>query len=356
MLTAQDAIGLLEQMIATPSVSRSEDKVADLVFAFLHDRNIDVHRHYNNVWAMCRHYDQSKKTLLLNSHLDTVKPSSAYTLDPFQPLSKGDRLYGLGSNDAGASAVSLLTVFCNYYDIELPFNLLLLLGAEEEVMGEHGMREMIPFFQQHGINIDFALVGEPTGLDAAVGERGLVVLDAVAHGQQGHAARDEGVNAIYKALADIECIKNYRFEKVSPLLGDIRMTVTMIDAGTQHNVIPDTCHFVVDIRTTDAYTNEEVVDLLKASLESEVTPRSTRIRASAISEEHPLVQAAVRLGRKTYVSPTTSDMALMPFASLKLGVGQSCRSHSAAEYVLKSEIIEGVDFYNKYIKILSEIL
>ena len=191
-------------------------------------------------------------------------------------------------------------------------------------------------------------MGEPTGLDAAVGERGLVVLDAVAHGQQGHAARDEGVNAIYKALADIECIKNYRFEKVSPLLGDIRMTVTMIDAGTQHNVIPDTCHFVVDIRTTDAYTNEEVVDLLKASLESEVTPRSTRIRASAISEEHPLVQAAVRLGRKTYVSPTTSDMALMPFASLKLGVGQSCRSHSADEYVLKSEIIEGVDFYNKY--------
>ena len=252
--------------------------------------------------------------------------------------------------------VSLIVTFCNYYEAVLPFNLLLLIGAEEEVMGEHGMRLMVPYFQENDIRIDMALVGEPTGLEAAVGERGLVVLDCYAHGVQGHAAREEGVNALYKAVEDIDILRHYHFDKVSPLLGDIKMTVTMIEAGTQHNIIPDVCHFVVDIRTTDAYTNEEVVAMLQAAMKSDVVPRSTRIRASSISEQHPLVQAALSNGKITYVSPTTSDMALMPFPSLKLGVGQSCRSHSADEFVLESEIAEGVEFYNKYIKTLSEII
>ena len=355
-MTAQDAISLLEQMIAIPSVSRSEEQVANFLYGYLQKQGVDVHRHYNNIWAMGNHYDPSRKTLLLNSHIDTVKPSAAYTNNPYLPVNDDDRLYGLGSNDAGASVVSLLTAFCNLYDVELPFNIILLLGAEEEVMGEHGMRAMVPFFQEQNIAIDMALVGEPTGLDAAVGERGLVVLDCVANGIQGHAARNEGINAIYKALEDIETIRHDHFDRTSSLLGDIKMTTTMIEAGMQHNVVPDKCHFVVDIRTTDAYTNEEVVAMLQTDLQSDVTPRSMRIRASAISETHPLVQAAIVLGRKTYVSPTTSDMALMPFPSLKLGVGQSFRSHSANEYVLKSEIAEGVDFYNQYINKLSDII
>lgn len=356
MLTTQDAIKLLEQMIAIPSVSRSEDKTADLIFTFLQTQGIDVQRHYNNVWAKSKIFNPNKPTLLLNSHHDTVKPSSAYTNDPFSALHQDGKLYGLGSNDAGASVVSLIVTFCNYYEAVLPFNLLLLIGAEEEVMGEHGMRLMVPYFQENDIRIDMALVGEPTGLEAAVGERGLVVLDCYAHGVQGHAAREEGVNALYNAVEDIDILRHYYFDKVSPLLGDIKMTVTMIEAGTQHNIIPDVCHFVVDIRTTDAYTNEEVVAMLQAAMKSDVVPRSTRIRASSISEQHPLVQAALSNGKITYVSPTTSDMALMPFPSLKLGVGQSCRSHSADEFVLESEIAEGVEFYNKYIKTLSEII
>ncbi len=355
MLTAKDAIALLEQMIAIPSMSRSEDKTADLIEVFLKAQKVNVQRLYNNVWAKCATFDAKKPTLLLNSHHDTVKPSAAYTKDPFTPVREAGMLFGLGSNDAGASVVSLIVTFCNYYHTPLPFNLLLLIGAEEEVMGEHGMRAMIPFFQEQGIKIDMALVGEPTGLDAAVGERGLVVLDAVAHGIQGHAAREEGVNAIYKAMEDINTLRHFHFNKVSPLLGDIKMTTTMIDAGTQHNIVPDTCHFVVDIRTTDAYTNEAVVAMLQALLQSEITPRSTRIRASAISEDHLLVRAAKMMKSKTYVSPTTSDMALMPFPSLKLGVGQSSRSHSADEFILETEIVKGVKYYNDYIKTLSVI-
>ena len=353
-LTSKDAIQLLEQMIATPSLSRSEENTADLIYQFLEEHGVKCQRHYNNVWALNARYDGNKPTILLNSHHDTVKPSQAYTVDPFTPLHKDGRLYGLGSNDAGASVVSLLVAFCNFYDRELPFNLLLLIGAEEEVMGEHGMRLMVPYFRDEAkVRIDMALVGEPTGLDAAVGERGLVVLDCYAHGKQGHAARNEGDNAIYKAVRDIEWLRDFRWEKESALLGSVKMTTTQIEAGFQHNVIPDLCHFVVDIRTTDAYTNEEIVATLQRQMVSEVKPRSTRIHASAIDDRHILVRTAVQLGRKTYVSPTTSDMALMPFPSLKLGVGQSCRSHSADEYILESEIEEGTAFYQEYINTLA---
>ena len=355
-MTAQEAISLLDMLIATPSHSREENATADILEAFLRGKGIAVQRIHNNVWAKCMYFDATKPTLLLNSHHDTVKPSAAYTIDPYDPVHVDGKIYGLGSNDAGASLVSLATTFCNNYDAELSYNLVLALTAEEEVMGEKGMRAMLSEFEREGINIDMALVGEPTGMDAAVGERGLLVFDATVRGVRGHVARNEGVNALYKAIEDIGRLRNYRFERRSELLGDINIAVTMISAGTQHNVVPDECKFVVDVRTTDAYTNEQTVELLQSAVECELKPRSTRVRASAISEEHPLVMAAAAIGRERFVSPTTSDMALMPFPSLKMGVGESSRSHSADEFVMESEIIEGIALYQKMIDELNRLI
>ena len=261
------------------------------------------------------------------------------------PTVESDRLYGLGSNDAGASAVCLIQTFLTFRTRKLPFNLVLAVSAEEECMGEHGMRALLPALGR----IDMALVGEPTGMQAAAGERGLVVLDCTAHGKSGHAARGEGVNALYIALEDIARLRSFRFERESELLGPVGIAVTQIEAGTQHNVVPDTCRFVADIRTTDAYTNEETVEILR----SDAVPRSTRIRASALGAEHPLMRAARAAGRTSYVSPTTSDMALMPFPSLKMGPGQSSRSHTADEFVLLTEIAEGIAVYENYIEKLA---
>ncbi|MBR4848779.1 MAG: M20 family metallo-hydrolase [Bacteroidaceae bacterium] len=356
VVTAQEVIELLDKLIATPSHSREEGATADILEAFLRAKGIDVQRIHNNVWAKSLHFDEARPTLLLNSHHDTVKPSAAYTMDPYTPLHTDGKIYGLGSNDAGASLVSLATIFCNNYTAELSYNTVLALTAEEEVMGEKGMRAMLPELERVGIRIDMALVGEPTGMKAAVGERGLLVFDATARGVRGHAARDEGVNALYKAIADIERLRNYRFERRSELLGDINVTVTMISAGTQHNVVPDECKFVVDVRTTDAYTNEQTVELLQAAVECELIPRSTRVRASAIGEEHPLVKAAAAIGRERFVSPTTSDMALMPFPSLKMGVGESARSHTANEFVMENEIVEGIALYQRMIDELNVIM
>ena len=355
-VTAQEAISLLDKLIATPSHSREESATADILEAFLREKGIDAQRIHNNVWAKCACFDAEKPTLLLNSHHDTVKPSAAYTVDPYTPLHTDGKIYGLGSNDAGASLVSLATVFCNNYNANLSYNMVLALTAEEEVMGEKGIRAMLPELERQGIRIDMALVGEPTGMDAAVGERGLLVFDATAHGVRGHAARNEGVNALYKAIADIERLRNYHFERRSELLGDINIAVTMISAGTQHNVVPDECKFVVDVRTTDAYTNEQTVELLQSVVECDLIPRSTRVRASAIGEEHPLVKAAAVIGRERFVSPTTSDMALMPFPSLKMGVGESARSHSADEFVLENEIVEGVALYQQMITVLNGLV
>ena len=355
-VTTHEAIALLDKLIATPSISREESATADILEAFLREKGVEVQRIHNNVWALCKHFDATKPTLLLNSHHDTVKPSSAYTKEPYVPLHADGKIYGLGSNDAGASLVSLATIFCNNYDAPLSYNLVLALTAEEEVMGEKGMRAMLPELERAGIRIDMALVGEPTGMKAAVGERGLLVFDATAHGVRGHAARNEGENALYKAIADIERLRNYRFERRSELLGDINVAVTMISAGTQHNVVPDECKFVVDVRTTDAYTNEETVELLQKVVECDLKPRSTRVRASAIGEEHPLVKAAAAIGRERFVSPTTSDMALMPFPSLKMGVGESARSHSADEFVMENEIVEGIALYQNMINELNKLI
>lgn len=340
------AVELLKRLIATPSLSRDEGATAQLLFDYLIENGVAAHRHFNNVWAFAGDYDAAKPTLMLNSHHDTVKPSSAYTRNPFAPEVIDGALYGLGSNDAGASLVGLIEVFLSLRNVQLPFNLLLVLSAEEEVTGEKGMRAMVELMRERGIMPRWALIGEPTGMDAAIGERGLVVLDGIAVAKGGHAARSEGENALYKALDDIQRLREIKFPRESALLGPIKVTVTQIQAGRQHNVLPEECRFVVDVRTTDALTNEETVDYIRSVISSEVTPRSTRIRASAISESHPLVRAAVAAGAATFVSPTTSDQSVLPMVdTLKIGIGRSERSHSADEFVLISEIHEGIERY-----------
>ena len=357
-MTAQDAIALLQRLIATPSLSGNECDTADILAAELASKGVAVRRHHNNIWALSKGFDAKKPTLMLNSHQDTVKPSVNYTRNPFEATIEEDKLYGLGSNDAGASLVSLVATFCNNYNTSaLPYNLLLALTAEEENMGEKGMRAFLPHLAEHGVKVDMVLVGEPTSMQPAVGERGLVVLDCTAHGKSGHAARNEGENALYKAMLDIEKLRNFKFEKVSELLGDIKITVTQISAGTQHNIVPDECSFVVDVRTTDAYSNEEVVEILQSALECDAKPRSTRVRASAIALSHPLVEAAVAIGRQPFISPTTSDRAIMQgLPALKMGIGESSRSHTADEFVLVSEIEEGIELYQKLIEELSNKL
>lgn len=346
-----EAVELLQKLIATPSTSRDEARTGDLLFAFLAEHGAAPERLYNNVWARAEGFDPERPTLLLNSHHDTVRPAASYTRDPYAPTIEEGRLYGLGSNDAGASVVTLAETFLTFRRRQLPFNLVVALSAEEECMGEHGMRALVPALG----HIDMALVGEPTGMQAATGERGLVVLDCTAHGRSGHAARGEGINALYIALDDIARLREFRFERQSRLLGPIGIAVTQIEAGTQHNVVPDTCRFVVDVRTTDAYTNEETVEILRAAIRSDAVPRSTRIRAAAVGDNHPLVSAARAVGRQTFVSPTTSDRTLMPFPSLKMGPGESSRSHSADEFVLVDEIDQALGIYENYIEQLAKI-
>lgn len=347
---------LLQRLVATQSFSRGEDATAVIIYDFLAAAGASPERVYNNVWAVSDGFDTSKPTLMLNAHHDTVRPATGYTRDPFSPDIEDGRLYGLGSNDDGGSVVSLIRTFLDLRAEKMPFNLLLAITAEEEVGGEHGMRAFLPAIADRGIDVWCAIVGEPTGMHPAVAERGLVVLDCVTSGVAGHAARGEGINAIYRALEDIERLRSYRLPQESPMLGPVCLNVTQINAGWQHNAIPDECKWVVDIRTTDAYSNEAVVELLRAQVKwSELAPRSTRVRASVIDKGHPLVEAAVRLGRKPFVSPTTSDMSLMyHFPSLKIGPGESQRSHSADEYICLSEIEEGIEMYREMIMMLKD--
>lgn len=345
-----EAVELLKQLIATPSRSRDEARTADLLHAFLAQCGAAPERLANNVWARAEGFDPARPTLLLNSHHDTVRPAASYTRDPYAPTVEDGKLYGLGSNDAGASVVCLLETFLTFRTRPLPFNLVLGISAEEECMGENGIRALLPVLGK----VDMALVGEPTGMQAATGERGLVVLDCTAHGRSGHAARGEGINALYIALEDIARLRGFRFERESALLGPIGLAVTQIEAGTQHNVVPDTCRFVVDIRTTDAYTNEKTVELLRAAIRSEAVPRSTRIRAVALDDHHPLMRAARAAGRTAFVSPTTSDRTLMPFPALKMGPGESSRSHAADEYIRLAEIEDGIAVYMDYIEHLAK--
>lgn len=336
------ALGLLKQLIYTPSFSQAEDDTALLLMRFLENRNIKARRFGNNIWAKNQYFDVHKPTILLNSHHDTVKPNKGYTRDPFNAVVEQGKVYGLGSNDAGGCLVSLLMAFIHFYEREdLPYNLIWAGTAEEEISGKMGISSLLPLLGP----ISFGIVGEPTQMEMAVAEKGLMVLDCYATGQAGHAARDEGVNALYKALPDIEWFRTYAFEKVSETLGPIKMSVTVIESGKQHNVVPDTCHFVVDVRTTDVHTNQEVLDIIRQHVDCEVKPRSTRLQPSGISVDHPIVRGGLALGKKMYGSPTLSDQALMPFPTLKIGPGDSARSHTANEYLKLSELEEGITTY-----------
>lgn len=341
-------IALLRQLVAVPSFSREEDGTAAVIYDYLALAGAGPERFGNNVWAVGEGFDRSKPTLLLNSHHDTVRPAKSYTRDPFSADIEAGKVYGLGSNDAGASVVSLIRTFLDNRSREFPYNLILAVTAEEEVGGENGMRAFLPMLADKGIDVTCAIVGEPTGMQPAIAERGLVVLDCVTRGVTGHAARGEGVNAIYRAMEDIERVRSFCFPEPSQVLGQVGVNVTQIDAGWQHNAIPDECRWVVDIRTTDAWSNEEVVDMLRGQVRwSVLTPRSTRVRASVISADHPLVVASVRAGGVPYVSPTTSDMSLMhDIPSLKIGPGDSSRSHSADEYICVEEIRDAIRIYN----------
>jgi acetylornithine deacetylase len=343
----EDSIALLKQLISLPSFSKEENKTADAIERFLQARAVKTHRKKNNVWAYNLHFDATKPTLLLNSHHDTVKPNTGYTRDPFTPDVEEGKLYGLGSNDAGGCLVSLIATFLYYYEQEnLSYNICLAATAEEEISGVDGLEYVLPELGE----LEFAVVGEPTLMNLAIAERGLLVLDCTVHGKAGHAAREEGDNAIYKALKDIEWFRDYRFSKVSEVFGPLKMSVTIINAGSQHNVVPALCSFTVDVRVTDAYTNEEVLKIIKTNVDCDVKPRSTRLKPSSIDKAHAIVQSGLALGRTTYGSPTTSDQALLSISSLKIGPGDSARSHMADEYVFLNEIEEGIRLYIELLK------
>lgn len=335
-------ISLLKKLIATPSFSREEDQAAVLIREFLNHEKVPFIKKLNNTWAYNVHFSKNKPTILLNSHIDTVKPAKGYITDPFTPVEEGDKLTGLGSNDAGGPLVALLAVFVYFFNHEnLPWNLVFAATAEEEISGMNGLAVVLPEIGP----VDFAIVGEPTHMEVAIAEKGLLVLDCYAHGKSGHAARNEGDNALYKAVEDIQKLKNYKFDKKSDILGEVKITVTQIEAGVQHNVVPELCHFVVDVRTNEHYSNETAAKIISDLLDSEVKPRSFRLNSSGISTGHPFVKLAIEKGIRTYGSPTTSDQAIIPFDSVKMGPGDSARSHTANEYILKSEIFSGIKTY-----------
>lgn len=334
------AIELLSQMINTPSYSREEDEVANFVQKYVEDQGFSVQRELNNVIVMPI-MDTAKPTILFNSHLDTVKPSSSWTKDPHHATMEGDRLYGLGSNDAGASVVSLLMAFIALSKKEQTYNLIFMASAEEEVSGQNGVEHALKLLPK----IDFAIVGEPTEMHPAIAEKGLMVIDGIAKGKSGHAAREEGVNAIYKAMRDLEWISAYQFPKVSDLLGPVKMSVTVINAGERHNVVPDECHYVMDVRSNEKYSNEEVFSIIDQHTEAEMKARSFRLNSSFTEADHPFLVRAVAHGRQPYGSPTLSDQCLMRFPSIKMGPGQSARSHTADEFIKVSEIQEAITLY-----------
>lgn len=344
----KEAIDLLKDLISTPSFSKEEDQTATIIENFLKTHGVDVKRHLNNVWACNKYFSKDKPAILLNSHHDTVQPNKGFTLDPYTPIEKDGKLFGLGSNDAGGAMVSVIATFLYFHDQkDLKYNLILAITAEEEISGKNGIESLLPLLPK----MDCGIVGEPTLLQMAVAERGLMVLDCVAHGKAGHAARNEGENAIYKAMMDIEWIYTYRFEKVSDLTGPVKMTVTSIETGNKtHNIVPSECKFTVDVRLNEFYTHEEILEIIKKNIQSTVEMRSDRLRSSLMALDHPLVKAGLNLERTYYGSPTSSDKALMPFPALKIGPGDSARSHTADEFIFVDEIKEGIDIYIRLLK------
>lgn len=350
-LLVSEAISLLKQLISTPSFSREEANTALLLCSFLERHGITFKRIEHNIYAQNKYYDENKPTILLNSHHDTVKPNKGYTLDPFDPVEKDGKLYGLGSNDAGGCLVSLIAVFLHFYGSQsLSHNIVFAASAEEEISGVNGIELVLPKIGQ----IAFGVVGEPTRMQMAVAERGLMVIDCVAHGVAGHAARNEGENALYKALDDISRLRDHRFGRVSDLLGETKTTVTIIETeNKQHNVVPPLCRYVIDVRVNELYSFDEILEELKDILQADFKPRSLRMRSTSTPLDHPLVKAGTQLGLGYYGSPTTSDKALMPFCTLKMGPGDSARSHTADEFIFVHEIEEAI---GTYIQLLNKIV
>ena len=350
----EEAVELLKRLIATPSVSRDEKAAADVLEAYMKEKGLNPQRHGNNVWCLSAHalddggQAEKKPIILLNAHIDTVKPVAGWQHDPFSPTQEGDVLYGLGSNDCGGGLMALLQVFMLLKDCLQSYHLIYLASCEEEVSGKNGIESVLPLLPK----IDFAIVGEPTGMQPSIAEKGLMVIDATAHGKAGHAARNEGDNAIYHAMKDIQWFSEWQFPKQTELLGPVKQTVTIVNAGTQHNVIPDQCTFTIDVRSNECYTNEEIFAFFQEHLTSELKARSFRLSSSRIDESHPFVQACIKEGLKPFGSPTLSDQALMRFPSLKLGPGESSRSHTADEYIKISEIDAAISLY---VKLLSSL-
>jgi acetylornithine deacetylase len=337
----KEAVDLLEHLIAIPALSRDEDKRADFLLDWLKKRGLQVNREQNNLWCAAPDFNPNKPTVLLNSHIDTVKPVEGWNSDPYKPYTEGGRLYGLGSNDAGASLVSLIQAFRMLCTLPQSYNLILGISAEEEITGKNGIEALLPKLPP----ITFGLIGEPTNMHPAIAEKGLMVLDCTVHGKAGHAARNEGENAIYKALEAIQWFKTKKFPEQSNFLGPVKMTVTMVNAGTQHNVVPDKCEFVVDVRINEFYTPERLFEEICKEVNCEVKARSFRLNSSRIEQDHPAVKACLEQGRSPYGSPTLSDQARMPFTTLKMGPGESSRSHTANEFIVLDEIQEGIDLY-----------
>jgi len=342
-----DSLQLLQSLIAAPSPSRKEDLTARILEDFFAERRIETHRKGNNIWAYNRYWREGKPVLLLNSHHDTVRPAEGWRRVPYEPTVEDGRLYGLGSNDAGGPLVALIAAFRHFYEHRnLPFNLILAASAEEEISGSGGIASVLPELPE----IWAGIVGEPTGMAMAVAEKGLMVIDGEAQGVAGHAAREEGVNALYIALEDIRTLKDFSFDKTSPTLGPVKISVTQIRAGSQHNVVPDRCQFVVDVRTTDAYSNEAVHARLQEAVQSTLTPRSFRLNSSGIPDDHPIVRAGLAMGIPPFGSPTLSDQALMRFPTVKIGPGDSARSHTAEEFIALRELEEGTEKYVELIE------
>ena len=347
---SEKAIALLHDLIAIQSFSSEEDKTAARIGQWFNEHNIPFQQQDYNVYAMNKSFDKNKPTLLLNSHHDTVKPNSAYTKDPFHPHVEDGKLYGLGSNDAGGALVSLIALFTHYYDHPNPqYNLILAATAEEESSGPNGLNSLLPTLPP----IDVAIVGEPTLMQLAIAEKGLVVFDGKVEGTASHAAHPNTDNPILKLPEVLQWLSNFDFDKESEVLGPVKLTVTQVSAGKQHNVVPAAVDLVIDVRVNDCYSNQEIVDLLQKEAPLSLTPRSTDLNSSSIPADHPLVQAGIELGRSTYGSPTLSDQAKLSCPSLKLGPGDSTRSHTANEFIYVSEIEEGIDLY---IQLLKKIL
>ena len=344
--SSSQAVQLLSQLIETPRISREESQASQLLYDYMTEVcHLDVKRHGCNLWTIAPDFDANKPTLLLNAHIDTVKPLSGWQKDPWKATLEDDCLYGLGSNDDGASLVTLLHAFIELSSKHQPYNLVYLASAEEEVSGKNGIESVIPLLPR----IDVAIVGEPTGMHPAIAEKGLMVLDVTAHGKAGHAARNEGDNAIYHAMDDMQWFRTYQWPLSSPLLGPVKMSVTIVNSGTQHNVIPDTCTFTVDVRSNECYTNQELYNAICSQVKSEVKARSFRLGSSRIAPDHPLVTKAVQMGRVPFGSPTLSDQALMPWPSMKMGPGDSSRSHTADEFIRISEIEEAIQLYVEWL-------